>query len=224
MASWLITGANRGIGLELARQLAERGESVVGTARDPASARDLARLAVRVETLDVASPASVDELAQRLGRRPIDVLINNAGIGGPDHGIEEISREELLRCFEVDAIGPLAVTRALLGNLRAGKARRIVNLSSGLASISQNDNGGWYGYRAAKAALNQFTRTLAAELSPEGFVCIAISPGWVRTDMGGDGAPQSKQESVRGMLRVIDRLSPSDNGRFLSHRGHEIPW
>ncbi len=224
MASWLITGANRGIGFEFARQLAERGESVTGTARHPESAKELARLAVRVESLDVADPTSVNELVQRLGRRPIDVLINNAGIGGPDAGIEEISRDELVRCFEVDAIGPLAVTRALLSNLRAGKGRRVVNLSSGLASIAQNDNGGWYAYRAAKAALNQFTRTLAAELASEDFVCIAISPGWVRTDMGGGGAPQSKEDSVRGMLRVIDRLSSSDNGRFLSHRGHEIPW
>jgi NAD(P)-dependent dehydrogenase (short-subunit alcohol dehydrogenase family) len=100
----------------------------------------------------------------------------------------------------------------------------VVTLASGLASIAQSEDGDWYTYRAAKAALTQFTRMLAAELGREGFTCIVISPGWVRTDMGGPDATQSAPESVRGMLRVIERLSPSDNGKFLSYRGHEIPW
>jgi NAD(P)-dependent dehydrogenase (short-subunit alcohol dehydrogenase family) len=226
MATWVVTGANRGIGLEFARQLAKRGERVVATARNPGKAADLARIGgVRIEKLDVSSRQSIEAFAGRLGGEPVDVLVNNAGIGGPDHGVEELTREDLVDYFEVDAIGPLLLTRALLGHLRSARPpRRIVSLSSGLGSISQNDNGGWYGYRAAKAALNQYTRTLAAELGPERFICIVISPGWVKTDMGGEGATTTPADSVRGMLKVIDDLSMKDNGRFLSHTGGEVPW
>ena len=226
MARWVVTGANRGIGLEFARQLSRQGETVIATARQPEKARELAAIeGVRIEELDVASPRSIEALAGRLRGQAVDVLVNNAGIGGPDHGIEELAGEDLIEYFRVDAIGPLMLARALLPNLRAaGTPRRIVSLSSGLGSISQNDNGGWYGYRAAKAALDQYTRTMAAELGPERFICIVISPGWVRTDMGGEGATTSAADSVRGMLKVIDGLTPRDNGKFLSHTGREVPW
>lgn len=225
MPAWIITGANRGIGLEFARQLSARRESVIATARHPKDAPELLKLdGVRVEKLDVADPRSIDAFARRFAREPVDVLVNNAGIGAPDRGIEELTRAELTEYFEVDTIGPVVLTRALLPALRAGGLRRVVNLSSGLASISESRERGWYTYRAAKAALNQLTRMLADELAREGFVCIVISPGWVRTDMGGPEAPLSPQESVRNMLRVLDRLSKSDNGKFLSHRGNEIPW
>lgn len=222
--AYLVTGANRGIGLAFARHLSKRGDRVIATARRPEKARELAKLSLRVEELDVADERSIAGLAGRIEGEALDVLINNAAIGEDGPGFGRLSMEDLEEAFRVNAIGPVAVTQALLPNLRAGKRRTVVNLSSGLGSISENESGGWIAYRASKAALNQLTRTIAAELKREGFTCIAISPGWVRTDMGGSGASLSPEESAAAMLEVIDRLKPSDTGRFLDHRGEEEPW
>ncbi len=222
--SYLVTGANRGIGLAFARKLSERGDRVVATARHPGKARDLIRLGVRVEPLDVSDDASIAALSRRLSGEPLDVLINNAAVGETGPGIARLRIADLERSFRVNAIGPVALVQALLPNLRAGQRRLVVNLSSGLGSISGNSDGGWSAYRASKAALNQLTRTLAAELRNEGFTFVVLSPGWVRTDMGGSGASLSPEESVAAMLRVIDRLDPSDTGRFLDHQGKELDW
>ncbi len=222
--SYLVTGANRGIGLAFARHLGGRADRVIATARQPEKARDLARLPVRVEQLDVADERSIAGLARRMQGEPLDVLINNAGIGDAGARFGRLSMKDLEETLRVNAVGPIALTQALLPNLRAGKLRAVVNLSSGLGSISENESGGWIAYRASKAALNQLTRTVAAELKPEGFICVAISPGWVRTEMGGGGASLSPEDSVAAMLRVIDRLKPSDTGRFLDHRGKDVPW
>lgn len=223
-STYVVTGANRGIGLAFARQLSERGDRVIATARHPEKAQDLARLSVRVEPLDVADDASVADLARRLSGEPIDVLINNAGIGeaGPD--LARLKTKDLEQTFRVNTIGPVALAQALLPNLRDGRRRLVVNLSSGLGSVSGNQTGGWYVYRASKAALNQLTRTMAEELTRERFIIIALSPGWVRTDMGGSGAPTSADESVAAALRVIDHLKPSDTGRFLDQHGKEVAW
>jgi NAD(P)-dependent dehydrogenase (short-subunit alcohol dehydrogenase family) len=222
--TYLVTGANRGIGLAFARRLCTRGDRVIATCRDPGKARDLAKLPLRLEQLDVEDEESIAGLASRIEGEPLDVLINNAGIGEAGARFGRLSMKDLEEALRVNAAGPAALTQALLPNLRAGKRRIVVNLSSGLGSISQNESGGWIAYRASKAALNQLTRTVAAELKREGFVCIAISPGWVKTDMGGAGASLSPDESVAAMLEVIDRLKPSDTGRFLDHRGREMPW
>jgi NAD(P)-dependent dehydrogenase (short-subunit alcohol dehydrogenase family) len=224
VSTYVVTGANRGIGLAFARELARRRDRVIATARQPAQARELTSLDVRVEALDVADARSVRDFGRRLAGEPIDVLINNAGIGRAGPGIQELSIEELEVHFRVNAVGPFAVTQTLLPNLRARRRRTVVNLSSGLASISANTDGGWGAYRASKAALNQLTRTIAAELASEGFVCIVISPGWVQTDMGGSGATLFPDQSVAAMLKVIDRLEPRDTGRFLDHRGKDVPW
>jgi NAD(P)-dependent dehydrogenase (short-subunit alcohol dehydrogenase family) len=221
---FLVTGANRGIGLAFARALSVRGDRVIATARLPEKARDLAKLDVQVEQLDVADEKSISALAHRLAGEPLDVLINNAGIGDAGPRFSLLSMKDLERAFRVNSIGPVAVAAALLPNLRAGTRRTIVNLSSGLASISENDSGGWIAYRASKAALNQLTRTMAAELKKDRFICIAICPGWVRTDMGGSGAPLSPDASVAAMLGVLDRLTLSDTGRFLDRRGKALPW
>jgi NAD(P)-dependent dehydrogenase (short-subunit alcohol dehydrogenase family) len=221
---YLVTGANRGIGLAFARHLSERGDMVIATARHPEKARDLAKLSLRLEQLDVADEKSIASLARRIEDEPLDVLINNAAFGKAGPGFGRLSREELDQAFRVNAIGPVAVTQALLPNLRAGQRRAVVNLTSGLASISENESGGWIAYRASKAALNQLTRTAAAELKKEGFICIVICPGWVKTDMGGPGASISSDDSVVAMLKVIDRLAPSDTGRFLDRHGKQIPW
>jgi NAD(P)-dependent dehydrogenase (short-subunit alcohol dehydrogenase family) len=220
---WLVTGANRGIGLAFARELVQRGQQVVATAREPEKAKDLAGTGARVETLDVSDDASVAKLARALRGEPLDVLVNNAGVGDGVDSIRDLDFENLARFFEINAAGPLRLVKALLPNLEQGRRRTIVSLSSGLGSISQN-NGGWYEYRASKAALNMSTRTLAAELSSEKFIVIALSPGWVKTDMGGAGATLTPEESVRAMLRVIDGLTPKESGSFLDHRGRELPW
>ncbi|HYV41998.1 MAG TPA: SDR family oxidoreductase [Thermoanaerobaculia bacterium] len=221
---YLVTGANRGIGLAFARHLSERGDKVIATARHPEKARDLAKLSLRLEQLDVADEKSIASLARRIEGEPLDVLINNAGIGDAGPAFARLSMKELDQAFRVNATGPVAITQALLLNLRAGLRRTVVNLSSGLGSISENDSGGWIAYRASKAALNQLTRTMAGELRKEGFICIAICPGWVKTDMGGHGASVSPDDSVAAMLKVVDRLKPSDTGRFLDRRGKQLPW
>jgi NAD(P)-dependent dehydrogenase (short-subunit alcohol dehydrogenase family) len=220
---WLVTGANRGIGLAFVRELVRRGQRVVATARDPARAGELAATGARLETLDVASPGSVAALEKTLAGEPLDVLINNAGVGGGANSIRRLDYEKLRELFDVNSAGPMRVAAALLPNLEKGRRRTIVSLTSGLGSMSQN-NGGWYEYRASKAALNMLSRTLAAELASERFICVVLSPGWVKTEMGGAGATLSPQESVRSMLRVIDRLTPQDSGAFFDHRGREVPW
>jgi NAD(P)-dependent dehydrogenase (short-subunit alcohol dehydrogenase family) len=220
----LITGANRGIGLEYARQFHAKGYRVIGTARDLADAAELAKVSDRVEALDVADAASVAALAQRLEGVPIDILINNAGMfDRSDTTVEKVDFETMEQTFAVNTLGPLRMVQALLPNLRAGHRKRIVNMSSQLGSIG-NSNGEWYAYRASKAALNQINRGLGAELGKEGFVAVVLHPGWVRTDMGGAQATYSPEESVVGLIAVIEGLGPDDNGRFLDFRGQPIPW
>ena len=222
--TWIVTAANRGLGLEFARQLAARGERVIATARDPQAATALAKLKVRVEPLDVADAQSVERFGAALAGEPIDVLINNAGVGVRSRSLEEIDFDDMRYFFDVNTVGPLRVTRALLPGLRAGNAKKIVNITSRMGSIEDNGSGGAYEYRASKAALNMVTRSLALDYGSEGFVCVVLHPGWVQTDMGGSGAPVKPEDSISGMLGVIDRLSPEYNGEFLDFTGESLPW
>ncbi len=222
----LVTGANRGLGLEFAKQYHAAGWNVIATAREPKGADDLRAIGkdVRIEALDVANPASVAALAAALKDQPIDLLINNAGVSGGGGGaLAEIKPDEYERVLQVNAIGPMRVTQALMPNLNAGKGKMIVSISSGLGSIA-NSNGGFYGYRESKAALNMFMRTLAAELKGDGFICIAMSPGWVKTDMGGPNAQLTPEQSITGMRKVMDGLKPQDSGKFWNHEGEIVPW
>ena len=220
----LITGANRGIGLEFARQYKAKGYEVIGTARNPQEATDLRNLGVRVEQLDVAESSSVAAIKKRLTGVPIDLLINNAAVlVGEDSTLETLDIDELNYSFAVNSSGPLRVTQALLPNLRAGKQKKIINVTSQLGSI-QNNTGGIYSYRASKAALNQLTKTMSIELGSENFICIVMHPGWVRTDMGGPMATYTPEQAVRFMIGVIDRLDKGSNGHFLDLQGREIPW
>ncbi len=224
MSTWLVTGANRGIGLELARQLTARGAQVIGTAREPEAATELRATGARVEVLDVTRPDSVDALGARLRGEAIDVLVNNAGIGGLGGGVADLTADHLLRYYAVNAVGPLLVVRALLPALRAGGGKKIAHVTSLMGSIGDNGSGGAYGYRASKAALNMLNKSLALELGREGFTCLVLNPGWVQTDMGGRGAPTPVVESVRGLLAVIDGATPADSGRFFNHDGRALPW
>jgi len=220
----LITGANRGLGLEFARQYAADGWKVIGTARIPEQADELNALSVEAVQLDVANQASVDALAKSLEGRPIDLLINNAGIFPRVNKIEEVNFENYSRTIAVNTLGPVRVTRTLLPNLRRGEKKTIVNITSRLGSIGLNDFGAFYGYRESKAALNMFTKTLAIELDPEGFTCLTIHPGWVKTDMGGENANLTPEESISGMRAVIQKLGPADTGTYWSYSGEEVPW
>ena len=220
----LVTGANRGLGLEFARQYKEAGWQVIGTARNPDDADEMKALDVRVVQLDVTDQASIDRMAAELAGQPIDLLINNAGIFPRVGKIAEIDFDDYERTLAVNTLGPVRVTRALLPNLRRGELKMIAGLSSNLGSIAENTRGNFYGYRESKAALNMFTKTLAAELGPEGFTCVVLTPGWVQTDMGGPDATLTPAESIAGMKAVLDKLTPADNGTFWSHDGSQMPW
>jgi NAD(P)-dependent dehydrogenase (short-subunit alcohol dehydrogenase family) len=223
-AAWLVTGASRGLGLEWARQLAARGETVIATARDPEASRELKALGVETHELDVADQGSVDAFAAGLGSRPLDVILNNAGVGGSGAALPQLEWDEVLRTMDVNALGPMRVTQAAWTNLLAGRRKLVVNVTSRMGSIGDNGSGGYYAYRASKAALNMLTRTLALDSRRQGVTCVLLHPGWVATDMGGKQAPLSPQQSVEGMLSVLDRLAPGDSGRFLDWSGAELPW
>jgi NAD(P)-dependent dehydrogenase (short-subunit alcohol dehydrogenase family) len=220
----LVTGANRGLGLEFAKQLQETGYEVIGTARSPGKADQLKATGARVEQLDVASPESVEALANRLNGVPIEMLINNAGmLNRSDSSLDTLDFEVMERTFQVNSLGPLRVTQALLPNLQAGKKKTIVNISSIMGSIELS-SGGSYSYRTSKTALNQINKIISAELAPQGFTSVVIHPGWVRTDMGGSGATLAVPESISAMLEVIEGLTIESTGKFYNYDGEELPW
>ncbi|MBL8761733.1 MAG: SDR family oxidoreductase [Phycisphaerae bacterium] len=223
-STFLVTGATRGLGLEFARQLSQRGEDVLATARDPKNAGELTTFRLAIGGLDVSDPISIEGLTEAMADRPLDVLINNAGVGSHTKSIADCTADELQRVFMVNSVAPLLVAKAVLPSLRLGKRKLIVSVSSQLASITNNNGGSSYAYRASKTALNQLNRSLANELGPEGFTCVVVHPGWVRTDMGGPGAPILPADSVKMLLKLIDGLTPSDNGKFFNNDGTILPW
>ncbi len=220
----LVTGANRGLGLEFTKQLQETGYEVIGTARSPGKADELKATGARVEQLDVASPESVQALANRLKGIPIQMLINNAGmLNRTDSSLDSLDFEVMERTFQVNSLGPLRVTQALLPNLQAGEKKTIVNISSIMGSIELS-TGGSYSYRTSKTALNQINNIISAELAPQGFTSVVIHPGWVRTDMGGSAASLAVTESISAVLEVIEGLTIESTGKFYNYDGKELPW
>ena len=233
----LVTGASAGIGLELVRQCAARGDRVVAATRRPSDA--LTALAARfpdhvlVTTLDVGDERSIVASRRALDGRvdAITLLVNNAGLYSHQSRhwdpaatqLSTVTSAELLDVFRINAAGPILMVRHFLDLLEAGHAR-VLNLSSLVGSVSHKTGPGDYAYAASKAALNIMTRTLAAELAPKGIIPIAITPGWVRTEMGGGRASLTPEESVRGMLAVAARLTPRDAGRFVDYQGEPQPW
>lgn len=225
--TYLITGASRGIGLRFVRVLAARGDSAIAAARSPEHAADLRSIRgqVRIVPLDVSDPESIADLPRHIGDAPIDVLINNAGIASRESKtLRALNAAELAGVLMVNAIAPMLVAQSLAPALRRGGRKTIVQITSQLGSIANNAGGSSYGYRASKTALNQFNRSLANELRPEGFTCVAIHPGWVKTDMGGAGADLTVEQAVDHMLRVIDALTPDRTGAFLNYDGSPLPW
>lgn len=226
---WLVTGSNRGIGLEFVRQLAARGEHVDAVARDPNAPAllEMVRASngkMRVHACDVANDASVRSLAASIGGDAIDVLVNNAGVGGKWQSLQDLDLEEAKRVFDVNALGPLRVTRALLPNLLLGNTRKVVHITSGMGSIADNSSGGAYAYRMSKAALNMANKSLSVDFNDKGLIAVVMNPGWVATDMGGKNAPLPVEESVAQMLKRIDELTPAQNGSFLNYKGGTYPF
>jgi NAD(P)-dependent dehydrogenase (short-subunit alcohol dehydrogenase family) len=230
MTTVLITGANRGLGLEFVRQYALAGTRVLACARRPAEAATLLDLAaasngeVTVHPLDVASDASVSHLAAEIGDMPVDILINNAGVYGGDHqSLGDIDYETWLRTLSINTLGPIRVTEALRSNLAKGTLKRVVAITSKMGSNPEH-KGTALIYRSSKAALNNAVRGLSIALRSEGIVAVAMHPGWVKTDMGGEAAPLTPPESVASMIKVIASLTPAASGTFLNYNGEEIPW
>lgn len=220
----LITGANRGLGLEFARQYKQAGWQVIGTARKPDAATELQELGVKVVQLDVTDAESVARMAEELDGQALDLLINNAGILPAQDTLAGADIETVAWTLDVNTLGPMRVTQALLPNLSAGAGKTIVSISSGLGSLELNSDGRFYGYRESKAALNMFTRSLAADLRDDGFIVIVMDPGWVQTDMGGPSAPLTPEQSITGVRAVIDGLTAEDTGTFKKHNGEAVPW
>ncbi len=224
MPRTVITGASRGIGRALAIELAGHGHDVLALCRKPVAVTGLAEVdRVTVRGLDVASPVALHSFATSFDGT-IDVLVNNAGIAGGKlrENLSEADFRMADEVFRVNAVAPLLLTRLLAGRLAPGAL--VVNVSSIMGSNAENTSGGMAIYRASKAALNSITRTLAAELGPNGVTVLAVHPGWVRTDMGGPSATIDTGTSARGIAQVIADADPSRNGVYLDWQGKTLPW
>jgi NAD(P)-dependent dehydrogenase (short-subunit alcohol dehydrogenase family) len=219
----LVTGSNRGIGLEFCKQLKQRGFDVIATCRTASS--ELKALDVEViENVEVSDPTSLNALVDKLAGRQIDWLINNAGIAG-GLGLSDINVaavESFKRQYEVNSLGPLLTTQILSGNLTSGSKVGLV--TSRMGSIADNDSGGSYAYRMSKAALNAAGKSLSIDLKPQGIAVGILHPGWVRTDMTGHGGLIDTDESVDGLLKRMDELSLDNTGTFWHTNGEVLPW
>jgi NAD(P)-dependent dehydrogenase (short-subunit alcohol dehydrogenase family) len=231
MPSVLITGANRGLGLEFARRYLANGWQVYAARRDPSSASELRRLAgasghnLRILTLDVTGPASIKAAATELDGQAIDLLLNNAGIGGPrGQTIGNIDYETWAKVLDVNTMGPMRVSEAFVDHVARSERKLIVTLTSGMGSIADNTSGGAFAYRSSKAAVNMVVRSLAIDLAPLGITCVVVNPGWVRTDMGGPHANITPAESVKMLRGLIETLGPPQSGKFFNYDGREYPW
>jgi NAD(P)-dependent dehydrogenase (short-subunit alcohol dehydrogenase family) len=227
MPSLLISGANRGLGLEFVRQYAAAGWRVYAACRDPDKAAALKSIGpkVSIHRLEVGDKASLDALALDLQSVPLDLVVANAGVAGPrGMSAEMIDRDSWLETLAINTIAPLALAGAFKRNLEKGQGKKIIAISSRLGSIGANTNGGLYVYRSSKAALNAAWHSLAIDWRGAGLICAVLHPGWVATDMGGAGADLQPPESVTGMRRVIDGLTLESSGGFFDYSGAELPW
>ena len=224
----LITGANRGLGLEFARRYAERGDQVFATTRTGEELPGITSTPIR---LDVASTPSIEAAAEAVAGHTdsLDLLINNAGVysgaGGRNaEKLGELKVTDAHKVLVVNAVGPILIAQAFRGMLLRGQNPKLVNITSGYGSVTRNTGGFPFHYGASKAALNHYMRTFAFDPLTRGIITIVMNPGWVRTDMGGPNATLSVEESVGGMIRVIDGLTPEQNGQWLAYTGEPHAW
>jgi NAD(P)-dependent dehydrogenase (short-subunit alcohol dehydrogenase family) len=229
----VVTGASRGLGLEFARQWLAAGQRVFALARDPKGSEGLAALsrehpeALLSLTCDVTDAASIRQAARAVGERVdgLEIVLNNAGVGGWRGGIGQLDLDEVREVFETNTLGPLRVSREFLPLLRRGREpRRLVHITSLMGSIGDNRSGGSYAYRISKAALNMVSVNLAHELGDDEIISVVLHPGWVRTDMGGRGASLAVDEAVGALIDTIDDLTAEHSGGFYDRLGEPLPW
>ena len=232
MKKVLITGANRGIGCELTKQLLQSGSIVFATCRNPAKAAALQVLQLAypdqliVVTLDVGCDQSVAEALTAVSAHTnqLDILINNAGINF-GQGFDQFVAADMLQTFNVNTVGTMRVTTTFADLLRCGEQPKLINMSSQLGSLTNRLEGwGHYGYNSSKAAINMLTRYLDFDLAKAGITTISMHPGWVKTDMGGEGAQTAVTTSAAGILNVVQQLTREDSGKFFTYLGEEHPW
>ncbi|MCY4265840.1 MAG: SDR family oxidoreductase [Gammaproteobacteria bacterium] len=230
MATVLITGTNRGIGLEFVKQYLKRGNKVLATCRDPQQANELSMLAstdssLQLFSLDISEESSMGELAEQLSDQAIDIFINNAGVYGPRNAsFGNVNVEDWEPVMRVNAIAPFLLTQRIIGSLRRGRDKKLVYITSKMGSIDDNQGGGSYIYRSSKTALNSIVRSLSVDLAGDGFSVAVMHPGWVLTDMGGPNALIDTITSVSGLIGVIDGLSLDKSGQFFNYDGNTIAW
>lgn len=231
MPTILITGANRGLGLEFTRQYLAEGYTVIATCRNPDAAHALRELertasgALSAIEVDVADAASVKRAAARIPTPAIDILVNCAGVFGTGgDSIGSLDYDAWRAVLEVNVLGPARMCEAFLEQIARSDRRLVVTITSGLGSLADNTTGGYIPYRTSKAAVNMLMRSAAIELKPRGITCVVVNPGWVRTDMGGPNAKLSAEESIGAMRRLVARITPQDSGRFYNFDGREYPW
>jgi NAD(P)-dependent dehydrogenase (short-subunit alcohol dehydrogenase family) len=223
MPTVLITGAARGLGLDFTKQYAAQGWKVLACARQPDSLQ-LVKGDIHRHKLEVTDYAAVKALASELSAEAIDVLICNAGIAGREATVlGAIDPATWRQTFEVNALAPLMMAESFIEHVARSQQKKLIAISSRLGSIALADNGR-YAYRASKTALNMEWKGLSIDTVSKGLICTVLHPGWVQTDMGGSNATLTIDQSVPAMIKVIDRLSPKDNGRFINYDGTEIPW
>ncbi|MGE0172217.1 MAG: SDR family oxidoreductase [Oligoflexales bacterium] len=230
MKTLLVTGANRGIGLGLVNQALKTGYNVFATCRNPDGARDLWELEhtykdrLQILPLDVSDSTSVKNLKDRMPTNlAIDLLVNNAGIYQGGHKpLTEVNLADVEAMLNVNTIAPMRVTQALLPFLERAPNPVVANMSSKMGSIADNTSGASYGYRMSKTALNMFTKSLSIDFPK--ITAVVLHPGWVKTRMGGDGAPTSVWDSSEGLWKVLQSLKPKDTGKFIDFQGELIPW
>ena len=230
MATVLITGTNRGIGLEFVKEFLAGEDTVLATCRDMGSATELRQLKndtskLHIFELDVSSQKSMEDLTLQLAGHAIDIFINNAGVYGPrDSTFGKVSANEWAKVLQVNAKAPMILTQLLIDNLRDGSDKKLLYITSKMGSIDDNKGGGSYVYRSSKAALNAVVKSISVDLRDSGFSVAVLHPGWVQTDMGGPNALIDVTTSVSKMIDVIDNLNFHNSGSFFNYDGGIIPW
>ena len=240
MPSILITGASRGLGLEMCRQYSDNGWRVFACCRNPDTASALAPLVeaangkVTLHTMDVDDAAQIDAVAEELAGTPIDILVNNAGLadaygtgvfeGNDDPDLKNYDMDEWLQILNTNVVSVGRVTGAFADHVAASDRKLIMMMASGLSSVGNTWQAGRYAYRTSKAALNMLMRGVGAWLEPRGVTVVSIAPGWTRTELGGPNAHNSVEEAIEGVRGVLDRLTLEDTGSYWNYDGKRLPW
>ncbi|MDO8940543.1 MAG: SDR family oxidoreductase [Methylicorpusculum sp.] len=231
MSTVLITGANRGLGIEFAAQFAAEGWDTIACCRNPETAAELNQLDKKfpnlsIEALDVMSFDQIDALSARLQHRPIDVLINNAGVYGDKsgHGFGDLDYQMWQQTLLINTLAPVKMAEAFVSQLELGDKKLLVSITSQMGSIADNTSGGSILYRSSKAALNAAMKSVSLDLKARGFGVLVLHPGWVRTDMGGPQGLIDAKQSVTGMRNIIENFSADQSGQFIKYDGSLLPW